>query len=222
MRGRRPLEVVPEDPETERFNVAIRTTVAVLMTTFVGALSVEILGLSAGPLAWFITAGFAVLGCFPLVVHASRSRRVERLPVGRLPETSASRVAEATQHARRLHELAETSPPGPVADDLRRLADTADGYVVALHGSLSAHPPTANGAEPGSGLGRRLVTGGPLDAEADRLVVRLAEVVEAAEGLRRAQRIYLEQSSLDELTDRIQHVTEAIESNHDGNSGPSW
>lgn len=184
------------------------------MTTFAGALGVEWSGLSPGPMAWLVTAGCGVLGCVPLLAHGVRSRRRERLPVGRLPANSVTKLTAATDHARRLHELASSSPDGPVADDLQLLADTADGYVVALHGLLSDHPDPTVGTEPGTAPRRPAHAGGPLAEEADRVVDRLAQVVMAAEDLRRAQRIYLEQSSLEELTDRIRRLAAAIESPH--------
>lgn len=202
MAGRRPLEVATVDPETERFDVAARTVGGVLTTTFVGALGVSWAGLAPGPGAWLITAACAVVGCAPLVTYAARSRaRRRRLVTGRLPIEGDAAVRAAADHANRLHDLARSAPPGPVAEELLRVADIADESVHALHAALDTPLPATSTPR----------VAGPLRDEADGVVAQLADAVSAATELRRIQREHLEHSTLAEATDRLRSLSETLE-----------
>ncbi len=183
--------------------MAARTTGAVLATTFVGALGVSWAGLSPGPAAWLITAACAATGCAPLVAYAagSRSRRRHRLVTGRLPAEGDVAVRAGADHANRLHALARGAPPGPVAEELLRVADIADDYVRALHAGLETPLPAATGT----------ATAASLQGEAERIVAQLAEAVDAAEELRRVQRLHLERSTLSEASERLRTLSESLD-----------
>ncbi|MEM9135406.1 MAG: hypothetical protein AAGE88_23940 [Actinomycetota bacterium] len=195
-----------------------------LTTTFVGALGVSWAGLAPGPMAWFITAGCAAFGCTPLVAYAARARsRRRRLVTGRLPVEGDAAVRAAADHANRLHDLARSAPPGPVAEELLRVADIADEYVRALHAALDAPVPAPTalpttsalrtGGSADNGLRPTAARGatGPLQGEAERIVGQLAEAVDAAEELRQIQRDHLERSTLTEATERLRTLSETLE-----------
>ncbi|MGF1598622.1 MAG: hypothetical protein ACFCVK_17125 [Acidimicrobiales bacterium] len=190
--------VVTELPPTVEWTaVASRSALTVLAVTFVTALTLSLLSLAATPVGWAIVAASTLSGLVPILHHLLRGRRTTSLPTWSLTPGLAATVAGAAARAAQLRSLAERSPDGPVADHLTHLADTADTYVVALHGA-------AAGAAASEG-------DGGLEAEMMAVVGRLDELVEAAERLRRAQKRYLERSPLDELIDATDHLTEVIE-----------
>ncbi len=182
-----------------------RTTVSVLVATLITAIGLTIVSAAQTPFGWSLTALAAITGLVvPWLWHRLQSAGPgTRLPIWQLAPQWAEPVAQAAAKAERLNHLAERSPSGPVAEHFDRLAQSAQGYVLAMHqaavaadaatgGALSAHDPE-------------------LELDMAHINGQLSELVEAAEALRRAQRQHLETSPLAELTVETERLTEIIE-----------
>ena len=196
-RHRRPIEVMAWDPAAERAGLVAQSTVWVLGSSFVTALGVAMLALAQSPVGWILVGGSTGVGVIPWIRHAWRRRTGRRLEVWDLPPRLATLVVRAADQATRLHQLADRSPDGPVAEHLRRLALEADRYVIALHDDARRADPER----------------GDPTVEHDMLLVvgQLTELTEAAGRLRLAQRQRLEASPLAELAERTDQLRSAIE-----------
>ena len=205
-RDRISLEVVGGNPSVDRVHLVGRTTISVLAATLTMAIGLTIVSAAQNPIGWTLTAFAALVGLIaPWLWARLQSTRTgtTQLPIWQLAPHWAEPVAAAATKAERLAHLAERSPPGPVADHFDHLAQSAQGYVLAIHQAA-----VAADAATGSALNAH---DPELEHDMERIVAELAELVEAAEKLRRAQRRHLETSPLAELTAQTEQLTEIIE-----------
>ncbi len=212
MRDRPPrYEVGPGDSELDESILMVRAAGTTLGASLLAAVGTSLVGLDAVVSVGVVLASGG-LGCLgSLAAAARRRRRSGQVPLSALDPADAQRVRSAGAEAERLHRLARSAPPGPVAEHLSELADTADDYVTALRAALHTAGPRPR---PGpSGLRDDRLTGA-MTEEADAIVAQLRELTAAAEDLRRAQRRALEPSRLEELIDRTRRLAETIEAEH--------
>ena len=199
---RRALLVDVSDPDVERVLAMGRATLGGLLTALTTALALSEIPLVTPPVDWILTGLAAAAGTtIPAVWRWHRERAAMRLPVWQLSPAWAAPVLRAAEKADRLHRIAERAPDGPIAEHLQRLAVTADGYVVTMHRAAAlADESIGEDADDGE-----------LRADVQRINVELAELVEAAERLRRAQRDHLESSPLSDLIAETERITASIE-----------
>ena len=205
MKARRPVALVAWDPQLERATVLVRTMAWVLTASFIAAVAMSLLNLAETTLGRILVGAAALVGTFPAIAHARRSRYRERLSIYELPRPAAGLVSDAVDQCKRLDALATAAPPGPVADHLQHLATTADRYAVAIHSSLcQVH---RRSGDNNTELGDQ-------SHEIRQLVGQLTELANAATELRQVQRRHLEPSPLETLTEDTRRLSEGIATTH--------
>lgn len=204
--GRRgAIQIVDEESTIELTDVATKSVISVLATTFVTSIGITAAGLTATLTGVVLVFTAAVVGLAPLYRYLLRTRSPRRLTLSAVGPELSPVVVTAANAVDRIRTMADSAADGPVADHLAELATTAESYLISLHGAAvqlakSDHP------DPG-------VTG-----EISRISDRLSELAEAAERLARAQRRQLaEDSPLDDVIARTERLAEALEheTNHE-------
>lgn len=205
--GRRRASIhVIEDPTVELADVATKTVISVLATTFVTSIGITLAGLTATITGVVLVFGAALVGLAPLSRHLLRARSPRRLALSDVGPGLTPIVAAAAQAVDRIGAMANSAADGPVADHLAQLTTTAESYLVSLH-ATAVELSKSDQLDPG------------LEQEASRISDRLFELAEAAERLARAQRRQLaEDSPLDDLIERTERLAEALEHGTDHSS----
>ncbi len=215
----RPVEVEGWSPADQHFHLVGATLFSSLVAALMAAVVLAMASLAATPIGWILTALAGLLGAgAPYGWHVVQVRLDEirgrrRLSVAHLPPQLAAPVVKAAEQAGRLRQLADRTPEGAVADHFRRLALTADDYVVALHDAAGrSHAASGGHYRPGQDP--------DLEQDMTRLAAELTELVEAADALRQTQRRLLEPSPLTELTNETENLREILEAEHDTGDEP--
>jgi hypothetical protein len=196
--------LVGGNPAVDGVHLAGRTTVWVLVASLTAALALTAISLAATPIGWLVTGLAALFGLVaPWAWQRRRGIGSNSLAAWHLAPRWVEPVTLAANKAERLRRLAERAPSGPVAEHLGRLANSADGYVIALHETALAAD-AATGGDPA-------IDDPELLADMQRINNELADLVDAAERLRDAQRRHLETSPIAELTAETERLTAVLD-----------
>lgn len=198
--------LIDRDPTVQLADVAGKTVISVLATTFVTSIGITLAGLAATLAGGLLVLVAALVGLVPLLRHLLRAQRSPQLTLSGIRPDLAPVIANAACAVERVEATAAAAADGPIAEHLAHLATTAETYLFSLHGTVVE---LSRSDQPNPGLRQ----------ETSRISDRLAELAEAAERLARAQRRQLaEDSPLDELIARTERLTEALEHGTDHRS----
>jgi hypothetical protein len=191
-------ELVPRDPEHERFDAVALSVVSGTLAVTVAILGAAVLGWIGSAAGWLLLLAAIPVALVPLARWRMRLADEDRLAVGHLDPQWQDLVQRAAHATSRLELAAAQAPPGAVADHLSALTATARHHLRSVHDTAS----TVSDLSPSARHA--------LLSDAALTCRRLGELAEAADRLRETQQRQLGADPLAELVEATDHLTATL------------